>query len=381
MKKNRKIEFWIVTSFEDIASTNIRKYLLDNFSFEKCLHDEDPCIIWEGNESYILNFDELPELNIRIVTTNKRMVYLDFSENNLTKTDILNQTRADFTIFASKHRAKSNKPALLTHTTGIWNDNTEFGDNARSVANSSSMLLKAAYKNLDLQNKLNNLNWPVDLEVNHHGPTGFSCPIIFMELGSTEIEWNNGKAIQTISQAIIQTITDYMNALFREFHLIDYLNEYPNGSKKPNVEELKVFLRKQINQFDKILDENFDEIPTKNRNCKKNYENNCDDGNNKNCKKRLYCLGFGGPHYASNFSMIYSINKQVTISHIVPKYYILDLKKDQIQMMIDNTIEPINTFIIDWRGINSEGKKYLVKILEEFDIPIKKAKELRRIDK
>jgi D-tyrosyl-tRNA(Tyr) deacylase len=43
--------------------------------------------------------------------------------------------------------------------------------------------------------------------------------------------------------------------------------------------------------------------------------------------------------------------------------------------MVENTIEPIDYFIIDWKGTNSEDKKHLIPLLEEFEIPLKKTKE------
>ena len=85
-------------------------------------------------------------------------------------------------------------------------------------------------------------------------------------------------------------------------------------------------------------------------------------------------LGFGGTHYGPNFSRIIS-NKNIALSFICPKYYILDLNKRFVEMMVDNTLEVVECFIIDWKGTNSEQKKHLIPILEEFDIPIKKTKD------
>ncbi|MHA1291205.1 MAG: D-aminoacyl-tRNA deacylase [Promethearchaeota archaeon] len=93
--------------------------------------------------------------------------------------------------------------------------------------------------------------------------------------------------------------------------------------------------------------------------------------NNKSIK---IGLGFGGTHYAPQFRKLISF-KNVAISFICPKYYIKELNKDMIKQMINNTIEKVDYFIIDWKGINSADKQYLIPILEDFDIPIKKTKE------
>jgi D-aminoacyl-tRNA deacylase len=85
-------------------------------------------------------------------------------------------------------------------------------------------------------------------------------------------------------------------------------------------------------------------------------------------------LGFGGTHYAPNFRRLIE-NNNIAMSFICPKYYIKELNVDLVYKMINNTIEPIDYFIIDWKGTNSEEKKHLIPILEEFHIPIKKTKD------
>lgn len=87
-------------------------------------------------------------------------------------------------------------------------------------------------------------------------------------------------------------------------------------------------------------------------------------------------VGFGGTHYAPQFKRLIE-DQNTAISFICPKYYIQELSKELIQQMIDNTIEKVNCFIIDWKGTNSQDKKHLMPLLEEFEIPIMKAKELR----
>ncbi len=85
-------------------------------------------------------------------------------------------------------------------------------------------------------------------------------------------------------------------------------------------------------------------------------------------------LGFGGTHYAPNFSRILIYN-DIAFSFICPKYFIMDLDDSIINLMIKNTVEKVDCFVIDWKGINSEGKQHLIPILEEFDIPVLKTKD------
>jgi D-aminoacyl-tRNA deacylase len=85
-------------------------------------------------------------------------------------------------------------------------------------------------------------------------------------------------------------------------------------------------------------------------------------------------LGFGGTHYAPNFSRIL-LNNKIAFSFICPKYFIVDLDESMLNLMIKNTVEKVDCFVVDWKGINSEGKQHLIPILEQFNIPILKTKD------
>jgi len=94
----------------------------------------------------------------------------------------------------------------------------------------------------------------------------------------------------------------------------------------------------------------------------------------KKKKDQQIGLGWGGTHYAPNFHRLV-INSNIAMSFICPKYYIQELNRDLVAQMIENTLESVDYFIIDWKGTNSEDKKHMIPLLEEFDIPIKKTKE------
>lgn len=91
-------------------------------------------------------------------------------------------------------------------------------------------------------------------------------------------------------------------------------------------------------------------------------------------KSDIIGLGFGGTHYGPNFHRLIR-NKNVAMSFICPKYYVPQLKKDLVEKMINNTLEKVNYFIVDWKGTNSNDKKHLIPLLEEFKIPMKKTKD------
>jgi D-aminoacyl-tRNA deacylase len=85
-------------------------------------------------------------------------------------------------------------------------------------------------------------------------------------------------------------------------------------------------------------------------------------------------VGFGGTHYAPQFKKLI-VEKNIAISFICPKYYIKELDKSMIELILKRNSEKIDYFIIDWKGINAEEKQHLIPLLEEFSIPIKKTKD------
>ena len=45
------------------------------------------------------------------------------------------------------------------------------------------------------------------------------------------------------------------------------------------------------------------------------------------------------------------------------------------------TLESIDFWVLDWKGLKSADKQHLIPLLEQTGIPIKKTKELRNLSK
>ncbi|MFW9879925.1 MAG: D-aminoacyl-tRNA deacylase [Candidatus Thorarchaeota archaeon] len=245
--------------------------------------------------------NRLIEHKIFLGLTRDPLIFLD----NLKLEEL--ELNPDYLIFASRHTSKTTRPAFLIHTTGNWSNNIEFGGDPKDLSKASALLHKAGFISLIEQEFPNTLvNFSLDIEVTHHGPTKLEKPLIFMELGSSKREWKIETAGELLANTIIKTIDKFIK--FKT-----------DGSQ-------------------------------------------------------LIGLGFGGTHYAPNFRRI-TLNNNIAFSFICPKYYIQELDKELIRKMIDNTSEQVDYFIIDWKGTNSEDKKYIIPLLEEFDIEIKKTKD------
>lgn len=105
-------------------------------------------------------------------------------------------------IFASRHRSESNEPALTAHWTGNSTGRADFGGKPKSLSHTDPRRLRAALLALDAARDRRKLDYAVTLEATHHGPTELAIPTLFVEIGSTDQEWNDRDAAAAASEAI-----------------------------------------------------------------------------------------------------------------------------------------------------------------------------------
>ena len=175
----------IIASFKDPAGINIRNNLLELFDFEKI--DEK----FDNNE--IFEYNRIPNKNIKLYLMNDELVY---SEHIDKKID------ADFLIFASKHRSRENKPSFAVHAIGNWGI-ANLGGKDKKLCPSSAVLLKNFF--MELNENAKETNFEVTLEATHHGPY-VEKPSVFVEIGSTEKEWNDNTNWEIIAKTIMNGI-------------------------------------------------------------------------------------------------------------------------------------------------------------------------------
>jgi D-aminoacyl-tRNA deacylase len=110
-------------------------------------------------------------------------------------------------VFASRHRSESGEPALTVHWTGNSTARADFGGKPKTLSLADPPRLRAALLALDEAREARKLNYAVTLEATHHGPTELGVPTLFVEVGSTEKEWNDQQAAATASEAIWNAAT------------------------------------------------------------------------------------------------------------------------------------------------------------------------------
>jgi D-aminoacyl-tRNA deacylase len=138
-----------------------------------------------------------------VVLVDARLIYLDDALHDyVTEIDEC----GEYLIVVSRHRSESGGPNLLVHTPGNW-DRADAGGAPRTLAVGSGQLTYYLFKHLTEENQESGLTWPVDMEVTHHGPTGFSTPMAFIELGSSEEWYSHEAAARVVARAVLRTVT------------------------------------------------------------------------------------------------------------------------------------------------------------------------------
>jgi len=170
----------LFTSNND-ASFNIAKKLIENHGFTESRENE-----WEKN-------------GIRMIDTKAPTVL-----------DVPTDFDTDYILVLSSHKSKSGEKMLTAHFPGNWGD-AKFGGKPRTLNTAYGSRIKILIQEIAKSNN----TWPVFMEADHHGPTT-DKPIIFVEIGSTEAEWNDENAAGVIAEAVDNSLkknTDYESVL------------------------------------------------------------------------------------------------------------------------------------------------------------------------
>ncbi|MEM2785524.1 MAG: D-aminoacyl-tRNA deacylase [Candidatus Nitrosotenuis sp.] len=107
-------------------------------------------------------------------------------------------------VFLSKHAAQSGELALTCHSTGNFAD-AQFGGKPHQVAVPHPHLQKAYLQNL-WKHRNEYAEFQITIEATHHGPTALSKPTLFIEIGTTEKEWNNESLCSSVAQIVLDTM-------------------------------------------------------------------------------------------------------------------------------------------------------------------------------
>ena len=107
-------------------------------------------------------------------------------------------------IFLSKHAAESGTLSLTCHSTGNFNE-AKFGGNQKELAIPYPDFQKKYMQKL-WDNHESYLDYEITIEATHHGPTHLKKPSIFVEIGTTESQWNDETLCSSVAKLVVETL-------------------------------------------------------------------------------------------------------------------------------------------------------------------------------
>lgn len=126
-------------------------------------------------------------------------------QTTIIDTEALAETfQADYALFASKHVSESGEPAFTVHTTGLTHEYANHETPQPLLAWAYPQKMKIALLHLlNNRDKHDLSSYKVSLEATHHSPVGLPYPVVFVEIGSREENWQNSNAGKLAAEAIM----------------------------------------------------------------------------------------------------------------------------------------------------------------------------------
>jgi D-aminoacyl-tRNA deacylase len=190
--------FTIITSLKDPASNNMKNYLIEKEEFEitnyDIIHIQNNCNNLEPHYKICYS---VKHPNTTLIITNQNLINIDNLDKLIPKDSML--------IFLSKHASKSETPTLTSHSTGNFSECISLGGKPMEIGNTFPSFQKQYMKKLyEKRNEL--ANYDLKIEATHHGPTSSINPMLFIEIGASEIEWNNKSTASIVCKSVLDTI-------------------------------------------------------------------------------------------------------------------------------------------------------------------------------
>ena len=191
----------IISSTEDPASTNIKNSLLEQTT-------------WDEHGTFYNSpvFRHASMNNLVIVTIPDKKI----RHENI-DTEVFEQLHIEpkIAIFLSRHRSKMGEPTLTVHPIGNFGD-AKFGGKPKTLIPAAPRMMTHLLRLIKKNLQPTDLKYQVCYEVTHHGPF-LKIPTLFVEVGSTEIQWQQKEPASIIASSLLELLAKY-----------HYEEEYPN---------------------------------------------------------------------------------------------------------------------------------------------------------
>ena len=180
----------LVASRKDIAGLKIANCVLKHYSFSKTHETFQENPIYSAD----INGRKVTLVTLKEETINAQNLPDSFVDLGLI-------------VFLSRHSSASGTPTLSVHTPGNFGV-AELGGLPRKVSISPATAMRDALKALMHFKEEMKLDYEVSYECTHHGPS-LNVPAMFVELGSSEKQWNDLKAAEAVAHAAMSAVAKF----------------------------------------------------------------------------------------------------------------------------------------------------------------------------
>ncbi|MGB9740168.1 MAG: D-aminoacyl-tRNA deacylase [Candidatus Bathyarchaeia archaeon] len=180
----------LVASNKDIASLNIQRQILKNYSFVESGKNFRDNPVYET---------DVKGKKVEMVTLEQESVYAQNLPEFFANLELV--------IFISRHSSVSGTPTLSVHTPGNLGE-AELGGIQRNVSVSPANAMRDVLINMALLKEETHLQYDVCYECTHHGPS-LNVPAMFAELGSSPKQWSDLKAAEVVACAVIKAVENF----------------------------------------------------------------------------------------------------------------------------------------------------------------------------
>lgn len=159
-----------------------------------------------GMASYLIEAHGFERVEHELEVYSNQMLDLLLAEQEALTLDWLDERFSpEYYVFLSRHRSESEIPTLTCHTTGNFSGSNEMGGRPKELAYTYPSLQKHYMRTL-WKERPRLPEYQMVIEATHHGPTALSRPILFVEIGSSERQWNDRSAIAVVCEAVMEAI-------------------------------------------------------------------------------------------------------------------------------------------------------------------------------
>ncbi len=144
----------------------------------------------------------------------------------------------DLIIFPSKHESSRKINMLSCHSTGNFGK-AIYGGKDKRLSKTNAFIQSWVLKELNKINKEKKFKLNVSFEATHHGPFT-NVPSIFIEVGSSEEQWNNDRYCSGIAEVITKLVKEADKIVsskeesaigFSKSHYVPIISQYATKNK------------------------------------------------------------------------------------------------------------------------------------------------------